>query len=158
MWKCFFKLIWRYTETTKLQVYLDNWFYTLPLLLKMKSFGILTTATIRANRLGSCLLKAEKDVKNEGCGSSSFRADINSGIMLLRWFVNKSVQLASTFSSAVVSGAVKTILAIDSPKCFFYEQLHFWVQARVAKGFPCFQHNISIAIFFMNTPYIQVWV
>ena len=117
-------------------MYLDNWFCTLPLLLKMKSFGILTTVTIRANLLASCLLKAEKDVKNEGCGSSSFRADINSGIMLLRWFDNKSVQPASTFSSAVVSGTVKTVLAIDSPLCSFYKQLHFWVQARVAKGFP----------------------
>ena len=158
MWKCCFALMWRYTETTKFQVYLDNWFCTLPLLLKLKSFGILTTATTRANRLAGCLLKAEKDVKNEGCGSSSFRVDINSGIMLLRWFGNKSAQLASTISSVVVSDTVKTILAIDPPTCFFYKQLHFWVQARVAKGFPCFQHNISVVMFFMNTPYIQVWV
>ena len=26
-----------------------------------------------------------------------------------------------------------------SIRFLFYEQLHFWVQARVAKGFPCFQ-------------------
>ena len=73
----------------------------------MKSFGTLTTATIRVKRLADCPLKAEKDFKNEGRRSSSFRTYANSEIMLLRWFDNKSVQLASTFSSAAVSGFVK---------------------------------------------------
>ena len=82
----------------------DNWFYTLPLLLKMKSFGILTTANIRANRIAIYPLKAEKYVKNEGRGSSFFKTDANFGIMLLGWFDNESLQLASTFSSAAISG------------------------------------------------------
>ena len=73
----------------------DNRFGTLPLLLKMKFFGILTTATIRANRFSVCPLKAEKDWKNEGHGSLSFRTDANSGVMLLRWFDKNLVQLAS---------------------------------------------------------------
>ena len=85
----------------------DNWFCTLPLLLKMKSFGTLTTATIRANRFAGCPLKAEKDLKNEGRRSSSVRTDANSELMLLCWLDNKSVQLASTISSAAVSGFVK---------------------------------------------------
>ena len=35
-------------------------------------------------------------------GGSSFKTDANSEIMLLHWFENKSVQLASTFSSAAM--------------------------------------------------------
>ena len=46
----------------------------------------------------------------------------------------------------------------------FYKQLHFWVQASVAKGFPYFKPQsrlqvaqliISIVIFFVNTRYIN---
>ena len=74
----------------------DNWFCTLPLMLKMKSLGILTTSTVRANRLMDCSLKTKKDLKVEGRGSTSFKTDANSGIMLLRWFDNRSVQLTST--------------------------------------------------------------
>ena len=73
----------------------------------MKAFGILTTATIRANRLANCPLKAEKYLKTKGHGSSSFRTDVNSETMQVRWFDNKSVQFVSTFSSAAVSATVK---------------------------------------------------
>lgn len=79
----------------------------LPLILKMKYFGIHTSSTIITNWLSGSPLNAEKDLKNEGRESSSFRTDANSGIMLLRWYDNKSVQLAWTFTLAGVSGTVK---------------------------------------------------
>ena len=41
----------------------DNWFCTLKLMLKLKSMGILTTATVRANRTAGCPLLSEKDLK-----------------------------------------------------------------------------------------------
>ena len=46
-------------------------------------------------------------MKKEGRGSSSYRSDANSGIVLVQWFDNKSVQLVSTYSSPVTSGTVK---------------------------------------------------
>ena len=73
----------------------------------MKAFGILATTTIRANRLANCTLTADKYLINKGHGSSSFRTDVNSETRQVRWFDNKSVQLASTFSSAAVSATVK---------------------------------------------------
>ena len=79
----------------------------MPLCLEMKSLGILTTATIRINRIAGCPLKCEKDLKKEGRGSSSYRSDTNSGIVLGRWFDNKSVQLVSTYSSPATFGTVK---------------------------------------------------
>ena len=85
----------------------DNFFCNLPLCLELKSLGILTTATIRANRIAGCPLKCEKDLKKEGRGSTSYRFDANSGIVLVRWFDNKSVQLVSTYSSPATSGTVK---------------------------------------------------
>ena len=85
----------------------NNWFCTLSLCLELKSLGILTTATIRANRIAGCPLKCEKDLKKESRGSTSYRSDANSGIVLVRWFDNMSVQLASTYSSRATSGTVK---------------------------------------------------
>ena len=61
----------------------DNWSCTLPLCLELKSLGILTTATVRANRIAGCPLKCEKDLKKEGRGSRSYRSDANSGIVLV---------------------------------------------------------------------------
>ena len=69
----------------------NNWVCTLPLCLELKSLGILTTATIRANRIAGCPLKCEKNLKKEGRGSTSYRSDANSGIALVRWFDNKPV-------------------------------------------------------------------
>ena len=75
----------------------------------------------------------------------------------IRDFFRPYISISSRFRTTKRYAAVCSL---------FYEQLHFWVQARVANGFPCFQpqscswvakHNISIVMFFMNTPYIQDW-
>ncbi|MEM6686592.1 MAG: transposase [Bacteroidota bacterium] len=85
----------------------DNWFSTLSLLLQLKEYGILTCATMRANRLANCPLSSEKELRKSGRGSNSHKVDKNSGIMLMRWFDNKTVQLASTYCSSKDIGTVK---------------------------------------------------
>ena len=85
----------------------DNWLCTLPLCLELKSLGVLATATMKAKRIAGCPLKREIDLKKEGRGSICYRSDANSGIVLVRWFDNKSVQLVSTYSSPTTSGTVK---------------------------------------------------
>ena len=84
----------------------DNWLCSLPLCLELKSLGVLTTATMKANRIAGYPLKCEIDLKKEGRGSICYRSDANSGIVLVRWFDNKSVQLVSTYSSPTTSGTV----------------------------------------------------
>eukprot|EP00795_Rhopilema_esculentum_P006507 gene6507-11968_t len=59
--------------------------------------GILTTATIRNNRLAGCTLKSEKEMKKDGRGSFGFQTDQNTGMVVLRWFDNKCVTLVSTY-------------------------------------------------------------
>ena len=85
----------------------DNWFCTMQLLLTMQSLGIPTTATSRANRLAGCPLKSDKELKKDSRGSSSYKTDANSGILMLGWYDNKSVQLVSTFRSPDSAGTVK---------------------------------------------------
>ena len=73
--------------------------------LELKSLGVLTTATMKANRIAGCPLKREIDLKKEVRGSICYRSEANSGIVLVRWFDNKSV--VSTYSSPTTSGTVK---------------------------------------------------
>ena len=100
-------VVLRLSERKNFKLCFDNWFCTSPLCLELKSLGILTTATIRANRIVGCPLKCEKDLKKEGRGSTFYRSDANSGIVLVWWFDKKSVQLVFTYSSPATSGTVK---------------------------------------------------
>ena len=76
-------VVLRLSERKNFKLCFDNWFCTSPLCLELKSLGILTTATIRANRIVGCPVKCEKDLKKEGRGSTFYRFDANSGIVLV---------------------------------------------------------------------------
>ena len=78
----------------------------LPLCIELKSLGVLTTVTMKADSIAGCPLKCEIDLKKEGRGSICYRSDANFGIVLGRWFDHKSVQLVSTYSSPTTSGNV----------------------------------------------------
>ena len=69
------------------------------LCIKLKKMGMLTTATLRADRLKGCPVPKDKDLMKEGRGSSSYWCDTNSGITVLKWYDNKCVQMCSTYSS-----------------------------------------------------------
>ena len=89
------------------RVFFDNWFTSYDLCTDLKSYGILTTATLRVDRMLKCPLMSEKELKKKGRGSSSFKTDKNSGITVLRWLDNKSVQLVSTYASPEAISTVK---------------------------------------------------
>ena len=68
-------------------------------MLALKLSGIFSTATFRTNCLNSCSLSTEKELKKQGRGSFDYRTDGNTGLHVVKWFDNKCVHLASTFSS-----------------------------------------------------------
>ena len=45
------------------RVFFDNWFSTLPLLIKLHSMGILSAATLRSNRVVGCPLMSDKGLE-----------------------------------------------------------------------------------------------
>ena len=85
----------------------DNWFTSLNLCIFLKEAGIFCTATICSNRMQGCPLSTDKDLQKRGRGNSSFRTDANSGLVLLKWFDNKCVQMVSTFSFPESTKSVK---------------------------------------------------
>ena len=75
----------------------DNWFCSLDLCLNLNKLGILTTATIRNDRMQGCCLPTESEMRKKGRGSHAYKCDINSGIIITRWYDNKCVNLCSTY-------------------------------------------------------------
>ena len=53
--------------------------------------------TVRANHLLGFPLSTNKDLKRIGWGSSDYRVDCDSGIVIAKWVDNKTVQVASNY-------------------------------------------------------------
>ena len=79
------------------KLFCDNWFTTLDLLLYLKRIGIHVCGTVRSNRLQGCALNADKDLKRKGRGSLDYKSDMNSGIIVAKWYDNNAVHIASNF-------------------------------------------------------------
>ena len=69
--------------------------------------GFLIVATIRSDRIKSCPLSCEKDLKKKGRGTHVYRTDLNSGMSVLRWYDNKSVQMCSNYSDPAPTSTIK---------------------------------------------------
>ena len=69
--------------------------------------GFLTIATIRSDRIKSCPLPCEKDLKKRGRGAHAYITDLNSGMFVLRWYDNKCVQMCSNYSDPAPSSTIK---------------------------------------------------
>ncbi|XP_071116851.1 piggyBac transposable element-derived protein 3-like [Haliotis cracherodii] len=59
--------------------------------------GILYVGTVRMNRLKGCKLKDQKTLKKEGRGSMDSKVEFNTGVIALRWYDNRTVDLVSTY-------------------------------------------------------------
>lgn len=88
-------------------VYFDNFFSSLELISYLREeFGILSLGTIRCNRLRSCPLKSDSDLRREGRGSFDQAVDNSNRNVVIKWYDNKSVILCSSY---IASNPVETI-------------------------------------------------
>ena len=79
--------------------FFDNWFTTLNLMTYLKKEGLLAVGTIRSNGLQECPLLSNKDLQKSARGTSDYRVDTNSGIIIVKWLDNIVVQLTSNYVS-----------------------------------------------------------
>ena len=79
------------------QLFFDNWFSTLDLIIYLKSQNILAVGTIRLNRLGGCSMDDSKSLQKSDRVSMDCRTDNNSGIIIVKWVDNSVEQLVSSF-------------------------------------------------------------
>jgi hypothetical protein len=61
--------------------------------------GIPAACTVRKDCADRCPLKSEKELKSEGRGAMDFRVS-SEGVLVLKWFDNKEVTVASNHCSA----------------------------------------------------------
>jgi DNA excision repair protein ERCC-6 len=97
-------------------LYFDNFFTSLKLLDKLSEMSIGGTGTIRVNRIEKCPLTAAETLKKSPRGSSDFRYDQKSGILIVRWNDNSVVTIASNCHGVEPLG-----------------QAHRWSQAAMAR-------------------------
>lgn len=77
------------------QLFFDNWFTTLDLLIYLKNRGILARGTMRVNRIQGCPLQSNKDMTKAGRGAIDYKSDAESGIVVVKWLDNNTVHIAS---------------------------------------------------------------
>ena len=88
-------------------MFADNFFTSLPLIEHLKSDRIWYSEIIRAPRLKICPLLAAKDIKKKGRSSFNYRSDENRKIVVVKWFDNKVVTLASFYVGIEPTDVVK---------------------------------------------------
>lgn len=93
------KLVENLSENKNFKLYFDNWFTSVDLVCLLKQQSIWSVATIRSNRLKGCVLRSDKEMKQQGRGSIDYRCEETEGVSVVKWFDSKAVHLASTFCS-----------------------------------------------------------
>ena len=79
----------------KFKLFLDgNYFTSMGLIKYMKANLILALCLLKSNRMESCVLKIENELRKEGKGSSDTRVSQNADITVIRWLGNEIVNLA----------------------------------------------------------------
>jgi hypothetical protein len=89
-------------------LYFDNWFSSPILFVEFQKRGLGAIGTIRLNRFSRCTLTADKDMKKKGRGSYEKKETTIENVIIraIKWYDNKAVTIATTFSSAESVGTI----------------------------------------------------
>ncbi|KAJ8382139.1 hypothetical protein SKAU_G00029170 [Synaphobranchus kaupii] len=79
------------------KIFADNYFTSVPLIIKLLERGIHFVGTVRPVRVPNLKLAEEKELKKQGRGSFDFRVEQTHNICAVRWYDNRAVTLLSTF-------------------------------------------------------------
>lgn len=90
-------------------LFCDNWFSSEKLFIELAKKGFLALGTIRVNRFPELNFSNDKYLKKKGRGTFEEKTTTIDNVELraVKWFDNRSVHLASTFSSAQPTSTVK---------------------------------------------------
>lgn len=89
-------------------VYFDNWFTSLELLYYLRNeMGILSLGTIRKDRLRSCRLSSDKDMKKKGRGTFEVVCDNAKRLAVTKWVDSQCIHIASSFCAQDPVGIIE---------------------------------------------------
>lgn len=92
------------------QLFFDNWFTTMDLLIYLNNKGILACGTVCSNRLPGCSLQSNKEIKKAGRGTTDYKSNTTRGIIVVKWLDNNAVHVASNFVSVEPLGSVEKMV------------------------------------------------
>jgi hypothetical protein len=101
------------------KLYYDNYFNSPQLQVFLAKRGILSLGTVRSNRVPSCVMASDADLKKKGRGSYDEKVAVMDDIDVtyVRWYDNKSVNLLSTFVGAEPLAAVSRWNRMENKYC-----------------------------------------
>ncbi|XP_054720347.1 piggyBac transposable element-derived protein 3-like [Uloborus diversus] len=104
------------------KVYMDNFFTSHGLLVRLKQREFCATGTVRVNRMAKCPLKSVKDLSKTERGTSDAAFDAANKIAAVRWNDNRVVSLMSNFEDTKVKNKVDRRIKggrkeVDVPYC-----------------------------------------
>ncbi|XP_044213985.1 piggyBac transposable element-derived protein 3-like [Thunnus albacares] len=109
-------------EGQNYKVYADNYFTSVPLVVKLLDRGIHYMGTARQVRLPNCNLEDENSLKKRGIGSFDVRVEGNHNICAVKWYDNGAVTLVSSFAGPEPvqkiqrwDNAAKTYIKVERP-------------------------------------------
>ncbi|GBP44386.1 PiggyBac transposable element-derived protein 3 [Eumeta japonica] len=130
-------------------LYMDNFFTSLPLLEELKKLGHDGTGTIKANRVDGAPLKDQKEMKKTSRGSYHQYTDMLSEITLVRYNDNNIVTVALTQSGVNPIGKVKRYCDkqkkdVDQPRCFINYNRYMGGVDRLDQNVGCYRVSIRL--------------
>ena len=99
MVKVVYRITWTRPTNKNNKILFDNFFSSIALLKLLKKERLLSVATLRKDRLKNAgkFLNSQKELKKRNWRSFDYILDYNSGITIMRWFENNSMELISNY-------------------------------------------------------------
>lgn len=91
------RLIENLPKNKNYKIFTDNWFSSYDLFSNLKELGVLAAGTVRIARMPGCQLKSDGILKEEGRGSFDYMTEKNRNLIVVKWYDNKAVHVASTY-------------------------------------------------------------
>ena len=98
------------------RLFFDNWFITLDLLIYLKNKGILACGTVRTNRIQGRPLQSKKAMQKAGRGTMDYKSGAKFGVIIVKWFDNNAVHIASSYVGVEPMGIVERWSQKDQKK------------------------------------------
>ena len=110
-------------QNENFKVFFDNHFTSITLLLELKALGMYSLGVVKSNQRAGAVLKHKSSMQKEGRGSMDSPVTKFREVVVVRWYDNSSVNVASTFVGIGTTDVVnrwktkeKTFVPVDRPE------------------------------------------
>ena len=117
------RLVQNIQQNENFKVFFSNYFTSIALLLELKGLYMYLLGVLKFNRMAGAVLKPKSSMQKEGRGSMDSRLIKSGEVVVVRWYDNSFVNVATTFVRIGTTDAVnswstkeKTFIPVDSQR------------------------------------------